>query len=197
VAASLIKELLSLPGAEEVLWEVTEGLPLHELAFQLRYSLERYLPLVNGFLSLNDPTSYLHVRTFYHLARDLFCLEPTPLSAQKYAARLQANSAEARLYRRGSTLITSNFLAFQPEGPPASLDEAASNGPEVWLWVSPSAQSGGLRKFVHNKSLYYLPLSMFTVTRVERLGCRVEVQLAENLDQPIVSATAERRCSGE
>jgi hypothetical protein len=58
------------------------------MTFHLRYNISKYLPFVNSYLSVNDPTSYTHIRTLYHMIDQHFCNSPLLFRTQKYLCTL-------------------------------------------------------------------------------------------------------------
>ena len=105
-------ELCSIPNSQDFMWEITSSESLKEMVFHLRYHLPKYLPFLNNYLSLNDPTSYTHIRCFYHLVEQHFCHPPPVLSTQKHSCLLTTSVAEGWLYKKDAVFIASTFLVF-------------------------------------------------------------------------------------
>ena len=87
-----IAEINSISHSDQFVWELEEENSLASMVFHLRYNLQKYLPFLNNYLSLNDPTSYLHIRNFYHLVCQNFC-HPSPIiSFRKYILSVRTHS---------------------------------------------------------------------------------------------------------
>ena len=91
----LVEELVTIPvcpfrdsNNHDSFWDIAEGEELSEMTFHLRYNLEKYLPLVNNYLSVNNPTSYTHIKFFFHIVEQHFCNSPLAFRTQRYVCRL-------------------------------------------------------------------------------------------------------------
>lgn len=91
----------------------------------MKYQCHYLLPRVNGHLSLNNPTSYLHVRHLFHLLSGYLCQAPLRLTHFHFRCSLRAHPVESLLYRAGNLVVTTDFLPFEAEEGSASEEGTA------------------------------------------------------------------------